>query len=102
MLHTKFHGSMPSGFREEDCFMFILYDNNLNKLGRGPLDDAEYQISRLEAGFRSRFFLCFHYTSQCKILPTEMEKIITTKICGLPRVQTDNPINPFRTSVIFH
>ena len=60
MLHTKYQGSRPCGFRQEDFFTFSLYKPmsnnlppgagpqgyNLNKLGRGPLGDAVYQISR--------------------------------------------------------
>ena len=56
MLHTKYQGSMPYGFRQEDfsCFLYINLCktcdpqgvanlsqwDNLNKLGRGPLGDA--------------------------------------------------------------
>ena len=57
LLSTKYQGSRPCGFRQEDVFMFpyiSLYikcdpsgqahfwpqGHNLNKLGRGPLDDA--------------------------------------------------------------
>ena len=64
MLHTKYQGSRPCGFRQEDFFMFLPilayvkhltmglghfwpHGYNLNKLGRGPLDDTTYQISRL-------------------------------------------------------
>ena len=64
MLHTKYQGSMPCDFRQEDFFMFFaIYayvkhvtqgrahfwpqGHNLNKLSRGPLGDATYQISRL-------------------------------------------------------
>ena len=64
ILHTKNQGSRPSGFRQEDFFMFYPIeayvkhvtpqpghfwpqDYNLNKLGIGPLDDTTYQISRL-------------------------------------------------------
>ena len=60
MLHTKYQGSMPCGFRQEDFFMFCLYQfyvkhvppgrghfwpkgYYLNKLGRGLLGDATYQ-----------------------------------------------------------
>ena len=49
MLNTKYQGSWPCGFRPEDFFTFSQYKpgevNNLNKLGRGPLGDAKYQIS---------------------------------------------------------
>ena len=61
MLHTKYQGSRPYGFRQEDFFMFpyiSLYVNhvtpragrywpkghNLNNLGRGPLGDATCQM----------------------------------------------------------
>ena len=63
MLHTKYQGSKPCGLRLEEFFMFSLYKPknvtpggrahfwlqgyNLNRLGRGPLDDATYQISRI-------------------------------------------------------
>ena len=57
MLHTKYEGSRPCGFRQEDFFMvfpiqaYVKHVNpwasqfwpqgyNLNKLGRGSLDDA--------------------------------------------------------------
>ena len=61
MLHTKYQGSRPCGFRQEDFSLFsslsktsdpraepfltpgILFKN----LGKGPLGDATYQISRL-------------------------------------------------------
>ena len=59
MLHTKYQGSRPCGFRQEDFFMFlpILVDvklvtprrgdfwpqgHNLNKLVRGLQADATY------------------------------------------------------------
>ena len=65
MLHTKYQGSGPYGFRQEDFFSHFPYISlyracdprgpshfwpqgyNL-KLGRGPLGDATYQISRLK------------------------------------------------------
>ena len=63
MLHIKYQGSRPSGFRQEDFLKFSLYvyakhetpgagpflapGHNLNKLDLGPLGDATYQISRL-------------------------------------------------------
>ena len=64
MLHTKYQGSRPCGFRQEDFFMFLnILDHikhvtpwagsfwpqrhNLNKLVRGPQGDATYQISKL-------------------------------------------------------
>ena len=57
MLHTKYEGSRPCGFRQEDCFMvfpiqaYVKHVNpgasqfwpqgyNLNKLDRGSPDDA--------------------------------------------------------------
>ena len=66
MLHTKYQGSRHCGFRQEDffsCFPYISLckicdhqarpnlapGHNLNRLSRGPLDDATYQISRLMA-----------------------------------------------------
>ena len=64
MLHTKYKGSRPFGFRQEDFFMFrpiLVYvkhvtpeagsflapGRNLNKVVRGPQGDATYQISKL-------------------------------------------------------
>ena len=76
MLHTKYQGSRPFGFRQEDFFhvfpikanvkhvtpgagLFLAQDYNLNKLGRGPLDNATYQISwLLTLWFQARRF--FH------------------------------------------
>ena len=71
MLQTKYQGSMPF-FRQEDFFMISVYKKNseydqvmqayvkhvtpvsflalghtMNTLGRGPLNDATYQISWL-------------------------------------------------------
>ena len=62
MLHTKFLASKPSGSEEED-FLIIFYvflwlesrstgqlgpgDLHLNKLGRGALGNATYQISNI-------------------------------------------------------
>ena len=62
MLHTKYQGFRPCGFRQEDFFShfpllayvkqmtprrghFWPQGYNLNKLGRGPLGDAKHQIS---------------------------------------------------------
>ena len=77
MLHTKYQGSRPCGFIQEDSFMFFPISayvkhvtpgvgpfwplgHNLNKLGRGQLGDATYQISRLQAlWFQTRFFHVF-------------------------------------------
>ena len=55
MLHTKYYGSRPSGFREEDvsCFpyvkhvtpgvgLFLTPGYNFNKFGKGLLYDATY------------------------------------------------------------
>ena len=58
MLHTKYQGPRPYGFRQEDFFMFSLNKplnmqpagpghfwpegHNLNKFGRSPLGDATY------------------------------------------------------------
>ena len=65
MLHTKYQGSKPYGFRQEDFFHVFPYIGlsktcdpwggaifgpqrySLNKLGRSSLGDASYQISRL-------------------------------------------------------
>ena len=64
MLHIKYPGSRPCGFRQEDFFMIlpILVNvkhvtpravffwpkgHNLIKLVRGPQGDATYQISKL-------------------------------------------------------
>ena len=64
MLHTNYQGFRPYGFRSEDFFMFFtVYTNvkhvtpwagpflapgdNLNKLGRSPLGDATYEVSKL-------------------------------------------------------
>ena len=63
MLYTKYQGSRPYGSRQEDFSMFFLIkpicktcdpqggaifsSSGMNKLGRGPLGDASYKISRL-------------------------------------------------------
>ena len=71
MLHTKYQGSRPCGVRQEDFFRFTYislyktYDpgagpfltpgrahfwpqgHHLNKVGKGLLDDASYQVLRL-------------------------------------------------------
>ena len=66
MLHTNYQGSRPCGFRQKICFTFSLnrlsktndpqggtvfwpQGYNSFKLGRGPLGDATYQISSLQA-----------------------------------------------------
>ena len=63
-LHTRYQGSTPCGFRQEDFFMFFPIKAyvkpvtpggshfwpqgyNLNNFGRGLLDDTTYQIARL-------------------------------------------------------
>ena len=60
MLHTKFQAPKPSGFEEEDFEVYFIFErktlppqghfgpqrHHLNKLGRGPLGNATYQISR--------------------------------------------------------
>ena len=72
MLHTKYQGSRPCGFRQEDFSMFLPIKAyvkpvtpeagpfwpqgyNFNKLGRGSLDDTTYQSSR-PCGFRQEDF----------------------------------------------
>ena len=61
MLYTKYYDSMPCGFRQEYFYVFPLkilcktcgpwvgtflhQVHSLNKLGRGPLGGATYQIS---------------------------------------------------------
>ena len=64
MLHTKYQGYRPCGFRQEEFFMFLpilVYvkhvtpragsfwpkGHNLYKLVRGPQGDATHQISKL-------------------------------------------------------
>ena len=62
MLHANYQGSRPYGFKQEDCFIFpyksiykscdpgghfVPQEHNKNKLGRGLIGDATYQISRL-------------------------------------------------------
>ena len=63
MLHIKFHKSEQSGSAEDFEFFFIHYyglnigplvwghlgprDFHLNKLGKGPLGNASYQISSI-------------------------------------------------------
>ena len=62
MLHTKYQGSWPNGFRQEDFFVFPILayvkhttpvgyfwpqGHNLNKVGRSPLGEATNQISSL-------------------------------------------------------
>ena len=78
MLHNKYQGSRLCVFRQEDFFLFSLYKTHeagpfltpgskLNKLGRCPLGDAKYQISRLLAfGFRKEDFFIFPDIILCK------------------------------------
>ena len=64
MLHTEFQASKPNGFEEEDFLIFfyvflwfkprtpgadhlLSWDLHLNKLGKGPLGNATYQISSI-------------------------------------------------------
>ena len=63
MIHIKYQGSRPSGFKQEYFYVFNLEVNvnsvtfkmtpfwthyhNLNKLGRIPMGDVTYQISKL-------------------------------------------------------
>ena len=58
---TPFH--FPAGDKQvtPGAGPFLVTGHNLNKLGRGPLGDATYQIARLLAlWFQTRsFFLCF-------------------------------------------
>ena len=85
MLHTKYQGSRPCGFRQEDLFMFALCKTfdpraiflpqgyNLNKLGRGPLGDATYKISRfLALWFQKRrfFHICPIYAYVKHVTPS--------------------------------
>ena len=84
MLHTKYQGSRPYGFRLEDFRMFFLYSlrrtcdpqggpflapgNNLNKFGRSLLSDATYQNIRALGLMGSGKFFFFNvspYISIC-------------------------------------
>ena len=73
MLHTKYQGSRPYGFRKEDFFMFFLIwalvkhvtpvagcfwleGYIFNKLGRGPLGDATKCQGSKPFGFRQKIF----------------------------------------------
>ena len=74
-LHTKYQRPGPCGFRAEDFLRLSLYNsmvkqwtlgrghfgpqgNHFQNFGRGPLDDAIYQISKTWAfWFRTRRFL---------------------------------------------
>ena len=72
MLHTKYQGSRPCGFRQDFFHIasvkhvtpglghFWPQGYNLNKLDRGLLGDTIYQISRVSAyWFQTRRFLKF-------------------------------------------
>ena len=76
MLHTKYQGSKPYSFRQKifSCFPYNAYVKhvnpraghywlqgyNFNKLGRGSLGDASYQISKLYAlWFQTRIYFMF-------------------------------------------
>ena len=67
MLHTKYQGKRPCGFRQDDFSCFSLYEPMINLVGL--LDDAthtKYQGSR-SYGFRQEvLFPCFLYISLCK------------------------------------
>ena len=96
MLHTKYQGSRPCGFRQENLFMFLPKNTyvkpvtlmrghfwpqgyNLNKLGRGSLYYTTYQKSRLYALlFQTWFFHVAPYKSLCKICdpPTPPVRVI--------------------------
>ena len=81
MLHTKYQGSRPSGFKQEDFFLCFQYVNvnsvtsmmrpfrpqhhNLNTFGRVSLGDDTYQISILWAlSFLVRISLMFSLYNQ--------------------------------------
>ena len=50
--------------------------NNLNKLGRGSLDDTSYQISR-HCGFRQEdFFQVSHFIRLCKTCDPGAEPLL--------------------------
>ena len=76
MPHTNDKGSKPYGFRPEDFFNvfpsislcktcdrgrghFWPHQYNLNKIGRGPLGDASYQIKALGLTVSDKIFPCF-------------------------------------------
>ena len=80
MLHTKYQSSAPSSFREDkfQSFLFCSYvsnlwppgrshfwpqDHHMNKLGRGQLADATYQISKFcTLQFQRRRILKFSFS----------------------------------------
>ena len=80
MLHTQYQVSRPCGFRQEDTLSlykpmqnvnpgagpFLVQGYNLNKLGRGPLDDAIQNIKALNLVVSDKIFSCFPYISLCK------------------------------------
>ena len=61
MLHTKYQGSMPSMFRQEDvlCFPYLdlKRDPGWNKLGKGPLDNATQNTKALSSIFGHRVII---------------------------------------------
>ena len=81
MLHTQYQRPGPSTLRQEDCLSFspiqvyvkqvtprgeIIFDpmaKFLNNLGRSPLDDDTYQISKAGALYFQKiyFFKCSIY-----------------------------------------
>ena len=71
ITHTKNQGSRPCSFRKEDFFIDFLYISvckisdplyRPKRLGRGPLDDATHQISRLQAlWFQTQRFLMVYF-----------------------------------------
>ena len=77
MLHTKYHGSRPYGFRQEDLFMFfftslcktcdlwgeLMLHKNLVKVHELMLH-TKYQWSR-PCGFRRDDVLMFSHISLC-------------------------------------
>ena len=83
MLQTKYQCSRPYGFRQVDFSIFspiityvkhvipgagpfFVQGHNLDKLARGPLDHATYQIPGSKSyGFREDFFPCFPYVNIC-------------------------------------
>ena len=85
-LDATFQGSMQCGFRQKYFFMFPLYKprhrtcdlqggtifwpkkHNLNKLGRGPLDDGSYQSQASRpCGFKFRQVHFFKFSCRKSI-----------------------------------
>ena len=74
--------------------------HNLNKLGRGPLGDATYQISRpMPCGSRQEDFFMLLYISLCKTCALRVGSILTseakfeqtwqgsTRCCYIPNIK---------------